>query len=145
MADMTVCLIVSVCIVILGGIFLMYVALDLKDTIKKEMKANESFAKKVLHVYENMKQMIKYVDSSERRIFDRAEEECERITRQHDHSLGCLETIYSNQISKVDKNTQKIDDLYQKLYKVQANQSKHAAQKAIAEKYMLRRHGRHRR
>lgn len=145
MTNISVCLIVSVCIVILGGIFLIYAALDLKDTIQKEMKSNESFAKKIIHVYENMKQMITYVDSAESRIFDRAEEECEKITRQHDHNLGCLEMIYGNQIKEVKKNTQKIDDLYQKTYRLQVNQSKRNAQKAISEKYMLRRYGkRHR-
>lgn len=141
MTSITTCLIVSVCIVILGGIFLIYAALDLKDTIQKETKANESFAKKIIHVYENMKQMIKYVDSAESMIFDRAEDECERITRQHDHNLGCLEMIYGNQIKEVKKNTQKIDDLYQKTYRLQANQAKRNAQKAVSEKYMLRRYG----
>lgn len=145
MTNISVCLIVSVCVAILGGIFLIYAALDLKDTIQKEMKANESFAKKIIHVYENMKQMIKYVDSAESRIFDRAEEECERITRQHDHNLGCLEMIYGNQIKEVKKNTQKIDDLYQKTYRLQVNQSKRNAQKAISEKHMLRRYGKRRR
>ena len=141
MNNISVCLIVSVCIVILGGIFLVYAALDLKETIQKEMKANESFAKKIIHVYENMKQMIKYVDSAESRIFDRAEDECERITRQHNHNLGCLEMIYGNQIKEVKKNTQKIDDLYQRTYRLQVNQSKRNAQKAVSEKYMLRRYG----
>lgn len=136
-------------ILILGGIFLIYSSLEVKDSMKLFKEVNKEYLIKVTHLYENIKGMSARVDSAEQRIIDSFEEDCQRIADEHENNLwkridniDNLEKIYSSQIDNVRRNTQKIDDLYQKTYRSQANVAKCNAQKAVANKYLIRRYGR---
>ena len=142
-------LFLAVGILILGGIFLIYSSLEVKDSMKLFKEVNKEYLRKVTHLYENIKGMSARIDSSERYILDQFNEECERISKKHAFSLNKrienidnLEKIYFNQVDTVRRNTQKIDDLYQKVYRIKYPAAKRSAQKAIANKYLMRRYGR---
>ena len=142
-------LFLAVGILILGGIFLIYSSLEVKDSMKLFKEVNKEYLRKVTHLYENVKGMSARVDSAEQRIIDNFEEDCQRIVGEYERALrkriiniDNLEKIYTSQIDNVRRNTQKIDDLYQKVYRIKYPAAKRSAQKAIANKYLMRRYGR---
>lgn len=142
-------LFLAVGILILGGIFLLYSSLEVKDSMKLFKEVNKEYLRKVTHLYENVKGMSARVDSAEQRIIDSFEEDCQRIVGEYERALrkriiniDNLEKIYTSQIDNVRRNTQKIDDLYQKTYQIQLSIAKKNAQKAVSDKYLIRRYGR---
>lgn len=142
-------LFLAVGILILGGIFLIYSSLEVKDSMKLFKEVNKEYLVKVTHLYENIKGMSARVDSAERRIIDSFEEDCQKIADDYERkswkkldNLDSLEKIYTSQVDNVRRNTQKIDDLYQRIYRSQSSVARSNAQKAVANKYLIRRYGR---
>ena len=142
-------LFLAVGILILGGIFLIYSSLEVKDSMRLFKEVNKSYVTKITHLYENIKSMAARIDSCEDRIIDSFTEDCQRIADEHKRALwnhidniDNLEKIYTSQVDNVRRNTQKIDDLYQRTYRIQSSIARKTAQKAVSDKHLIRRYGR---
>lgn len=132
-------------IVAIGGILLIYATFDMKATVECIEKYINANAKRFEKIRQDMKSMLRQVTQTEDQLSKNYTEECQQLRDEYAQELKFILNLHSDLVRKTECNRQQIDDLYNKVYRLESVDAKRIAQRNISEKYVLRRYGkRHR-